>query len=610
MTEAAGAPATGAPIATDELSPSAAPSTAPSPPAADVSRVRELAGALLVYLMLALIFTSSAWRDPSHRWIGICCDQEQAMWYLAWAPTALERGESPLLTDRLNAPIGANLMWNTPGTLPALLLAPLTRTLGPIATYDIAVVLAIALSGLAAFAALRRYTNGPLGPLIGGALYALSPYVASHTTLHLDLIYVWAPPLFLILVDELVVRRRFRPELLGAALGVLGAAQLLTFEEVLATSAVAAATLVAVMAIVVHERSAVVAGARRLLRAALPALGTFLLIAGYPLAVQFLGPLQLHGAVQPTAVFSMDLLNVILPTPYQYFAPDAVTTVSRQFSGLYHEATGYVGLPLLAVLAWIVIGRRRDRRVIVAAAMALIMLVFALGPELHIGGVAQNVPMPWLPIGSLPLLEHALPGRLTVYAFLAIGVLIALAIDHAVSLDRRRAGMRLAVIGAALVFVLPAPASSSTTSVPAFFANWEQQGIPDSDIVLMAPWFTNGAGADPMLWAAVAEARPRMYEGYVFVPDANGHPRYGPPAGTLAGFMIQVQDHGTHVVLGTADKSAADQELIRAGIDDVIVGSMNHRDEMIDLFTQLFGAPPEETGGVALWRNVEARIPH
>ena len=121
-----------------------------------VSRVRELAGALLAYLMLAFIFTWSAWDDPTNRWIGICCDQQQSIWFLAWSPTALELGQTPLLTDRLNAPDGANLMWNGSSPLVALLFAPLTRAVGPILTYNIAVVAAIALSGLACFAALRR----------------------------------------------------------------------------------------------------------------------------------------------------------------------------------------------------------------------------------------------------------------------------------------------------------------------------------------------------------------------------------------------------------------------------------------------------------------------
>jgi hypothetical protein len=571
-------------------------------------RGRELVGALLVYLTLAFIFTASAWEDPTRRWIGICCDQEQSIWFLAWLPTALGSGQDPLLTDRLNAPDGANLIWNASVPLLGLLVAPITRLGGPILAYNVAALLAIALSGLACFAALRRYTKGALGALVGGGLYCLSPYVASHTALHLNLINVWSPPLFLVILDELVVRRRYRPELLGVALGVIGALQLVTAEEVLALSAVVGALLAVVIALVVHARVAIVDSARRLVRAAAPGTAAFLVIGGLPLAVQFLGPQQIHGPVQDTSVYSADLLNVILPTPYQLLAPEVVTEVSRHFSGLYHEATAYVGLPLLLVLGWFAAARWHDRRVRVATVMGVLLLVLSLGPELHVAGQPWNVPMPWLPFGGMPLIEHALPGRLTLFMWLAVAGLVAMAIDHSATLDVRSASLRLTAIAFGLVFVLPVPAASSTAEVPPFFRSWTDEGIGDDAVILFAPWFTNGAGADPMLWAAFAQARPRMYEGYVYVPDADGRPRYGPAPGRLARLMIEVQDHGTLPNLGTEDRAAAARELTDAGVSVVIVGPMQHRDEMVALFTDLFGRSPVKADGVYLWRNVQGSL--
>jgi hypothetical protein len=571
-------------------------------------RGRELVGALIVYLTLAFIFTASAWEDPTRRWIGICCDQEQSIWFLAWLPTALGTGQNPLLTDRLNAPDGANLMWNTFNPVLALLVAPITRAAGPILAYNVAALLAIAHSGLASFDALRPYTKGALGALVGGALYCLSPYVASHTALHLNLINVWAPPLFLIILDELIVRRRYRPELLGAALGAGGALQLVTSEEVLALSAVVGALLAIVLVLIVRERAAILESARRLVRAAAPGVATFLVIGGLPLAVQFLGPQQVHGRVQDTSTFSTDLLNVILPTPYQLLAPEVATDVSRRFSGLYHEATAYVGVPLLLVLAWFAAARWRDRRVQVATVMGLLLLVLSLGPALHVAGEPWDVPMPWLAFGGLPLIEHVLPGRLTLFMWLAVAGLVAMAIDHAAALDVRSAGLRLTAIAFGLAFVLPVPAASSTTAVPPFFRSWAEQGISDDAVILFAPWFTNGAGADPMLWAAFAEARPRMYEGYVYVPDADGRPRNGPPAGRLAPRMIDVQDHGLVPTLDAEDRAAAAQELTDADVSVVIVGPMRYRDEMIALFSDLFGRPPVDADGVQLWRNVQGSL--
>jgi hypothetical protein len=571
-------------------------------------RIRELAGALLVYLMLTYLFTSATWQDPTNDWVGRCCDQEQSIWFLAWSPTAVELGQNPLLTDRLNAPDGANLMWNGSIPLLALLFSPITRAGGPILAYNVAVVLAIALSGLAAFFALRRYTAGPLGPLVGGALYAFSPYVASHTVLHLNLINVWAPPLFVVLLDELVARRRYRATVLGAGLGVLGAIQLVTFEEVLATSALAGLVLVLVAAAVVRKRDAVMEAVRRLLWAAPAGLATFLLLGAFPLAVQFFGPQQIHGQVQPPAVFSTDLLNIVLPTDYTLLAPQPVTEITKEFSGLHHEATGYIGIPMLLVLGWIVIDRRRDRRILVAAVTGLALLVLSLGPELYVNAESQVAWMPWAPIADLPLIEHALPGRLTLYVFLAIAAMLAIAIDQAAALGRRAATLRLGAIGLALVFLVPAPAKTSTHDVPAFFRSWDRQGIGADETILFAPWFTNGAGADPMLWAAIAEARPRMYEGYVYVPDDRGRPRYGPRAGALARLMIEVQDHGIVAPLTGEQRAAAMEELRAAQISVVIVGPLRYRTEMLSLFTDLFRRPPTEVDGVQLWRDVQETI--
>jgi hypothetical protein len=569
-------------------------------------RRRELLGVAIVFVFLAYLVTAATWADPTHHWVGSCCDPEQSVWYLAWLPSAIEHGQNPFLTDRLNAPAGANLMWNAANPFVALAVLPLTVTVGPVFAYNVALLAGVALNGITAFLALRRYARQPLGPLVGGVVYALSPFVVSHAVLHLNLVMAWTPPLFLILLDELVVRRRHRPVVLGVWIGVLAAVQLLIFEEVLATTAVTGVVLLLVLAAVARNRSLITEGVERLARAAIPALLAFLAIGGVPLAVQFFGPQQLHGRVQDPAIFSTDFLNFVLPTSYQLLAPSFATDVSRHFSGLFHEATGYIGLPLLAVLGWIVIRLRGDRRVVVGIAVAVVMAVCSLGPELHVGGADWHVPLPWLPFTWLPLLEHATPGRLTLYVWLAIAAVLAVGIDHALATTDRWRLPRLAAIGLAILVVAPAPLASTAKPVPASFASWSQQGIADTDTILFAPWFTNGAGADPMLWAAVADARPKMHEGYVYVPGTDGRPQYGPTAELVGRAMIQIQDLGAGIGLSPSSRQAMLAELAADGIDDVIVGPMNHRDLMVDFFTRLLGAPPEQQDGIQLWRNVRA----
>ena len=234
--------------------------------------------------------------SPTTRWIGGCCDQQQTMWFLRWVPTAIGQGLNPFLTDQINAPTGVNLMWNSLTAPVGLVLAPVTVLAGPVLAYNVAIVGAIALSALAAFVALRRYATGLAGPLVGGAVYGFSPYVASHAALHLNLVAVWAPPLVLIVLDELLIRRRRGPVALGAALGVLAGVQLLTSEEILATGAVAAAVFAGILVLVTRDRALIAEGTRRVARAFLPALAGLLLVAGLPLAVQFLGPQRIGGA--------------------------------------------------------------------------------------------------------------------------------------------------------------------------------------------------------------------------------------------------------------------------------------------------------------------------
>ena len=407
------------------------------------------AGALLLYVALAILLTARTWLSPGDRWVGGCCDPEQTMWFLRWVPSAIEQGVDPFVTFRMNAPEGVNLMWNAWTPLVGLLLAPVTVVAGPLAAYNIAIVGAIATSSLAAFAALRRYAPGIAGPLLGGAVYGFSPYVISHASIHLNLALVWAPPVMLVLLDELLVRRHHRASVLGLAIGVMAGFQVLVFEEVLATGAVAAAVFAAMLAITVRDRELIRQGAVRVARAFVPALAGLVVVAGIPLAVQFAGPLRLTQRVQETERFGTDLLNLVVPTRFQLLAPIAATGMSDQFSVLYHEATAYVGLPLLVILGVTVWRRWADLRIRIGGLMALAMLILSLGQGLRIGNVDTGIPMPWLLFSQLPLLEHALPGRLTVYMWLAVGSIVAILVSDLAKCRASYAAPRLVVLGLA-----------------------------------------------------------------------------------------------------------------------------------------------------------------
>ena len=595
---------------TDAAAPSAArPAGAARPPRAAriVDGLRRdgaaALGAFLLYLTCAVILTADAWRSPATHWIGGCCDPQQSIWFLQWLPFAVRNGADPLFTTMLNAPDGVNLMWNSAMTPLGVLAVLPTMVGGPVFAYDVMIVLALALDGWLAWLVLRRYTPGAVGPLLGGLVYTFSPYLVSHAAHHLNLTTAWAPPLFLLVLDELLVRRRRPPWLWGIALGLISAVQLLASEELLATSVVSAGVLVLVMAACRPRKIA--GGLRRLVLALVVATLTFLPLAARPLWMQFAGPQRIDGSVLSPAGFSTDLLNLVVPTPYQLLAPAAATGVSRHFSGLFHEAGAYLGLPLLVLLVVIAIRRWSDLRIRVPFLVALVLLVLSFGPYLLVGGDATGLPMPWLPLSLLPLLDNVITARFALYVWLAVAVIVAVETDEWLLLPWRRAIPRLAVLAAALVLVVPAPIGSSTVPQPAFFARWAAQGIGTDETVMVAPYFTNGAGAAPMLWAALAGDAVRMPEAYAYVPRDDGSSGYGAPPTRLSDIMGAIQDRGVVIVARGEVRSAVARELVDADVRYIVVGPMEHQGQMAAFFEDLLGRPPQETDGVLLWRGVD-----
>lgn len=558
--------------------------------------------ASLLYLLGAFLLTFRAWTDPTAGWAGNCCDQQQTIWYLGWTPHAIANGLDPFFTRQIGAPDGVNLMWNTPMTLLGLLGWFPAELGGPVFGFNVLMVLGIALSGFTAWLAIRRYTGDGLGPLVGGAVYAFSPYVASHAALHLNLTTAWVPPLFLLVLDELLVTRRRPPWQAGIALGILSAAQLYITEEMLAASVLAAAVLVCVMALVRRD------GATRLIPALAVATMTFLALTAYPLAVQFFGPQRIDGQVQNPDTFSTDLLNLVLPTPYQLIAPHMATQVSEKFSGLYHEATAYLGLPLLVLLALAVKRQWDDLRVRIAAITGALIALLSLGPELHAAKHALHIPLPWSLFANLPLLKHLLPGRFTLFVWLAVAVIIAITVKRAASLAPRPKAQWLLAIAAALVLILPAPLDRRDFYTPLFFRNWAAQQIRSDETVLVAPYFLDAGGqAGPMLWAAEADYGIRMPEAYAYMPQPDGSTLTAPPPTRLAQLMLAIQDDKIPVLARGEIRAQVTANLRDADVRHVVVGPMQEWPAMLAFFTDLFGRPPQYVDEVAIWRDVNVR---
>lgn len=574
-----------------------------APPRGGAAWRRPWVVALVACAAVAVVFAAGVWTHLGTRWLGYTGDPQQSTWFLRWTPYAVGHGWNPLLTTHIGYPDGANLMWNSSTPLLGLLLAPVTLWLGPVVAYNLALVLVVALGGFCCWGALRRVGGlGAGAALVGALFYEVSPYVMAHALGQLNLSAAVAPPLVLLLVHEALVRRAWSAQRAGLLLGAVAVGQAFVSEEMLVSTGLACVVLLVVMALVCRDRESLVAAARRGVRALGWALVVFVPVMAAPLWVQFGGPQSLHSPVQEPGVFVTDLANLVVPTQSQLVAPQAALDFSQRFSGNPVEWAGYLGIPLLLVVMWVAVLGWHDRRVRVAVWCLVAFVVLSLGPGLHVAGHDTRVPLPWAAIERIPLLRDMLPGRMMLYADLAVAFLLGMAVSRVAGLRvpvRRRAAVLLAVACGSVLPALPLPTDS--VAVPAFFTSAAAQRLPSQGSVLVLPFSTDFTSDAPMVWQAVAGMGYRMPSGYAMIPDASGVSHVGVPPTALSTALRGIAAGHGAPALGSATRAAFLGDLRRWDVRAAVVGPMPHRGAAVAFLSDLLGGPPEQAGGVDVW---------
>jgi len=573
--------------------------------------------ALLLYLVLAVALFSSSWVNPTYLSVGRAGDPELFMWLLAWVPYSISHLMNPLFTNFLIYPQGANLMWTLIPIVPGLLLSPVMILLGPVATYNVVMTLALATSAWCAYIAIHALVGDRLGSVIGGLIFGFSPYMLAHSLGHPNLVIAFTPPVALLILAELFAWQRRPAWQGGLALGTLAVAQLLTTPEILLTTAFVGA-LGALALVAIRPREVGSRFRHALTGSAIAAL-VFVPLAALPLAYLFFGPQHVHGVVRQPDTFVTDLLNFVVPTPVMLLVPSGLAGLSNAWTGGIAEANGYIGVPLVALLGLIAIFWRSSLIVLWSAILGAAIALLSLGPHLHLGGTIHfHVPLPWLLFQKVPLFDNVLPARLMLFFYLCAGSAVAIFVRE---LRLHVTGWKMwagwAWIGISLLTLLPAvPWPATPNPVPEFFSGHSVARIPEGSVALVAPFptapgFQPGPGQDSannaMLWQLASNMRYRMPEGSLIVPDVNGVATGGrPPASATQTAMIAIQKGDTAPQLTADLKGALTGDLRRWQVRTVIVGPMYNQAAMIDFFKSLFGREPESVGGVLVWWDIQA----
>lgn len=451
---------------------------------------------LASYLVLSwLFFGRGLVGSFSTAVIGKGPDPGLFVWLLAWWPHAIRDHLNPILTSAVFAPGGANIAWGLQDPLAMLVLMPLTVACGPIVAHNVLMLIAPGLAGWAAFVLCRHLARDFLPAWLGGYVFGFSPYMLGGMAGHEHVLLVFPLPLAVY-----VVLRRLAGQIsarrMTAALSGLIVIEAGCFIEGLATSALAGGVALGLALLFCSADTR-----RRLWSLIVPMAEAWILgaIILLPLLCYMFAYGFEPGVIFSPWLYSADLLGLIIPSPLN--APGQITTlanISALFRTNLFEAGAFISPPLLLVSGCYARSHWRTTQGRLIFDLLIVACVLMLGPWLQIAG-RSTFGLPWLVLGDLPLLNKALPARLSVYVFLILAIVVSIWFSSSA-----RSGQAKWVLGSLIVLCglpnLSAKYWVRSVYLPPFFSTGAYRNyLKPGERVLVLPF---GWQSESMLWQA------------------------------------------------------------------------------------------------------------
>jgi hypothetical protein len=371
-------------------------------------------------------------------------------------------GPTPLKTTSLDLP------WT-------LLLAVTWPLVGLVPAYNLSLALASILTGVAAFAWLRRHTRWPLLATAGALAYAYTPHRMFQLTGHFNAVMWWAFPAALVAFEAMLERHRAgRPwpwPAAGLAAITLTVAVGGEYHLILYLTGLLSYLVIWTLVASLARRREVPWGP---LATVVVTLGV---ACGYVLGAfhaVFQGSVAgENGSWQQVALYS----------------PASLWALVRKSFGTQGEGLIYVGLPLLVLAALGLVAVLVKRRAaLVYAVLAVPLVVLTYGARADVAGI----PLYRFLFDHLPFLSfQRVPERLMVVTALILVLLAVTTLDVAGEL---LAGRRRALVAAGVVLCL------ATVAMLADYRVSRNRLEPDrADNRVVAALRTAGDGAGPVL---------------------------------------------------------------------------------------------------------------
>lgn len=461
-----------------------------------LKRWYENSAVLLLYTVLTVAMTYPAVLFLRTKVLGGPEDNFHFLWELWYVAHAIfDLHKSPFFDPDVFVPFGFSLIRNqdlSPGTV--LLFSPLTHFFGEVFTYNFLVLASFPLTAFGTYLFARQLWSKRRAALLAGIIVGFCPYRFAHAAGHLSIVSTQWIPFFFLYLERLISRPRLKNAVLTGVFFGLSAWTTWYYFFMLPIAAIA------YVAFRVNWKLPA-AELWQLLKLGLAAAGVALIFV-----LPFLIPYYLatHGGVVDyrgageSQAFAAALADYIIPATNHFWWGPAVDRLWRQGpNGLWQsEWQLYLGAIAL-VLAAAGVFHPRHRVVAALIAMALVCLIFSLGPGLYLthpptlNGNTNDVPLS--PIAMPGRFLRQLAGfnnlrgwsRLGFFVELSVGVLAAAGLIRVLDWMRERFQLSTAVQTgvaaiaiAAVIFELFPKAAGMTIVAPRAVDQWlsEQPG--------------------------------------------------------------------------------------------------------------------------------------
>ncbi|MDT5040090.1 MAG: hypothetical protein QOE51_1075 [Actinoplanes sp.] len=566
--------------------------------------------ALLSYLALALLVMLQLWRDPNGRVLaGNDDDHGIFMFMLAHGERVLFDGAAPFFSDRLNAPLGVNMMANTSVLALSLPVAPVTHFFG--AGVSVVLLLTLGLFGTAAawyWLFSRHLVTSRVAAWVGGLWCGFAPAMVSHANGHINFVCQFVVPF--IVWQVLRLREPGRVVRGGVILALLVVLQIFINEETLLFTALTLGVFVLSWAALDRAQARAVAG--RFLAGIAVAVAVAGALLAYPLWYQFFAPGSYHGQPFPPEQYVTDLLSVAA-YPRQALAGNGA--VARTLSVSATEDDTFFGVPALVMLVVAMIMLWRSAAAKATALAALVLLIVSMGPRLRVAGHDTAIPLPFGLISHVPIIDLVSVTRFAMVPATMVGILLALAADRAGALPHRRRVAFWTGIVVTLVPLAPKPLPIvGGAPLPPFIAAglWRSY-VPAGRSLVPVPLPNVTTGRTAMRWVTLSHLDFRVPRGYFMGPadpPGNDTGSWSAPPRYTSELLGRVGKDGQVPYLSDADRAQVLADLVywRAAVV-VLVPDSRSGAALQAVLTDALGRSPQLIGGAQVWDERSLPVP-